>query len=97
MNEVAPDWVGLIQEQTTSGQTIDAFCAERGLKRHTFNKHKYARGVAKRGLAPVFHEVARPGLGRSLNIHLKNGRRIEVGKDFNASEVQRLVRVLESC
>ena len=33
-------WRGLIEEQASGSQTIAAFCRDRGLKEHSFYRHK---------------------------------------------------------
>ncbi len=95
MSEHEPAWQELIKEHETSGLTIEEFCLRRGVNKYTFKKRKYAKErAAPRGPAG-FIEVTRRAA--TLSVKLKNGRSIEVSPGFNESEVQKLVRVLESC
>jgi hypothetical protein len=89
------NWEQLISEQPMSGKTIEDYCASRGVNPYTFKKRKYAMGKKPKDGASEFIEIGRRV--SVLNIKLKNGRILEVGSGFNDSEVQRLIRVLETC
>ena len=89
------NWEQMISEQRLSGETIEEYCASRGVSQYTFKKRKYAVVRKPKERATEFIEIARRV--SALNIRLKNGRMLEVGSGFNDSEVQRLIRLLESC
>jgi len=89
------NWEQLISEQAMSGETIEAYCASRGVNHYTFKKRKYAIVRKPQERADEFIEIGHRV--SVLTIKLKNGRVLEVGSGFNDSEVQRLIRLLESC
>ena len=95
MNLNEPKWEQLIQEQRTSGKTIEEFCANRGVNKSTFKKRKYGIGKKPTDLVKEFIEV--PRRTATLSVKLKNGRILEISSGFNESEVHRLIRLLESC
>ena len=95
MNLNEPNWEKLISEQRASGKTIDEFCAGRGVNKYTFKKRKY--GVVSKAKARTDEFIEIPHRVSALNIKLKNGRILEISSGFNDSEVQRLIRLVESC
>ena len=116
-------WRKLVSEQGRSGQSVAAFCGERGLCapyfytwRKRLREADAGQGVLRAPLAK-FVEVklvpAGPGLagaGRDagaasvsraagdvrVEILLKNGRSLRVGRGFDAELVRALVAVVES-
>jgi hypothetical protein len=90
-----PNWSELIREQKVSGSTIEDFCASRGLNKSTFKKRKY--GVVKKAKVLANEFIELPRRASVLNIKLKNGRTLEISGGFSESDVQRLIRLLESC
>jgi len=116
-------WRKLVSEQGRSGQSVAAFCGERGLCapyfytwRKRLREADAGQGVLRAPLAK-FVEVklvpAGPGLagaGRDagaasvsraagdvrVEILLKNGRSLRVGRGFDAERVRALVAVVES-
>lgn len=89
-----PNWEELIKEQVASGERIQDFCSRRGVNKYTFKKRKY--GAASKAIeVGRFKEISRAEA--NYKIVLSNGLEVEVSGGFNASEVERLVRVLKSC
>jgi hypothetical protein len=88
------DWGRLVSEQSGSGETIKSFCARRGLNQYTFKKNKYALQQAA-AVAPGFIELREQQ--PVIRVKLRNGRELELSGGFNEVELQRLVRVLETC
>ncbi len=95
MNLNEPNWSELITEQSVSGMTIEDFCSSRGVNKYTFRKRKY--GVVRKPKLSGNEFIEVPRRATALNIKLKNGRTLEISSGFNDSDVQRLIRLLESC
>jgi transposase-like protein len=96
-----PKWRGLISEQGGSGQTIAAFCRERGLTTSQFYVwRKRLRGIA----AEQFLEVqvvkapARPIASNrgAIEIRLAAGRSILVEPGFDPDHLRAVVAALEA-
>jgi hypothetical protein len=51
-------WRGLIEEQAAGEQSIAAFCRDRGLKEHSFYRHK--RRLRESNTAAGFREIELP-------------------------------------
>jgi len=93
----------LVAEYESSGLSRDEFCRQRGVglstldRYRTRQKRQSATGgnaflpveVSGRAPAPV------PATVSALAVVLRGGRRIEVGRGFDTSALQQLVRVLE--
>ena len=97
-------WRGWLSEQKESGQSIVAFCRERGLREWQF--HEWKKRLRPQPESFVAVEVLRSepatvtaplrsAPGTPLEIRLRSGRSVLVGADFEASHLQRLLRVLE--
>ena len=107
-------WRKLVSEQGRSGQSVAAFCRERGLcAPHFFAWKKRLReaagpkfvevklvpagwgqgGAAREPRAP---SVLRPAGDSRVEVLLKNGRSLRVGRGFDAERVRALVAVVES-
>jgi hypothetical protein len=92
-------WQRLIGEQERSGQTVTAFCRERGLCRPYFFVWKKRLGKSAVG---KFLEVQvaepRPRVAddSSIEIRLQNGRSLVVGRGFDAEHVRALLMVVET-
>lgn len=97
-------WRKLVPEQEQSGQSVAAFCRERGLPTSHFF---YWKKRLQEAAAPPFVEVevakakleqapARATLGTSLEIRLGNGRSVVVAPHFDADHLRALLAVLES-
>ncbi len=94
-------WKGLISEQGGSGQTIVAFCRERGLTTSQFYTwRKRLRGTA----AEQFLEVqvvkapARPSPSNrgAIEIRLAEGRCVRVEPGFDPDHLRAVVAALEA-
>jgi hypothetical protein len=95
-------WRKLVPEQGQSGQTVAAFCRERGLPTSHFF---YWKKRLQEAAAPPFVEVAqakvepaptRATIGTTIEIRLDNGRSVVVGPDFDADHLRALLAVVES-
>jgi len=96
-------WRGLLFEQSQSGQSVAAFCNERGLRAWQFYEWKKrlresdtAKFIEVQVAAPA--EPVRPAGTRSnaIEIRLKEGRSLVVEPGFEASHLRALLAVLES-
>ena len=92
-------WRRLISEQARSGQTITAFCRERGLCRPYFFvwKKRLREDPAVKFLEVQLTEAA-PNAGRDsrVEVRLQNGRSLLVGRGFDAEHVRALLAVVET-
>ena len=93
----------LVAEYESSGLSRQEFCRERRVGLSTLDRYRTRR---KRqppagGNALMAVEVSGPaptpaaGTGSALAVVLRGGRRIEVGRGFDTSALEQLVRVLE--
>jgi hypothetical protein len=94
----------LVAEHEASGLTRDVFCQQRGLSVVTLDK--YRRRVqkwARSGAGPMLpvevvlstgSNCAARGYG-VLVVESRNGRRIEVGRGFDAETLERLLTILD--
>ncbi|MFP5205931.1 MAG: IS66 family insertion sequence element accessory protein TnpA [Acidobacteriota bacterium] len=94
----------LVGEFEASGLSRQAFCAGRGLSVAALDKYRRQVAAATRGTArserrlvavEVMPRGAANRIGSSLLVELANGRRIEVGSEFDVETLQRLLSVLE--
>jgi transposase len=94
-------WRGLIAEQHGSGQSVMAFCRERGLKTGQFFAWKQRlRRAAEEQFVEVQVErtpalAPQPRTG-TIEIHLAEGRRIRVEPGFDAEHLRAVVAALET-
>jgi transposase-like protein len=101
--ELWTKWRELVSEQSQSGQTVKAFCQDRGLRDSLFYDWKKR---IREGEAAKFVEVkvigpktkARPASGYSaaIEIRLSKGRSLFVEAGFDASHLRALLAVLET-
>ena len=99
--EVQSKWSGLISEQSGSGQTIVAFCRERGLTTSTFYTwRKRLRGsAAERFLeVQVAKPAARPMPAKrgGIEIRLAEGHSVLVEPGFDPDHLRAVVNALEA-
>ena len=98
-------WRALIAEQQESGQSVAAFCRERGLRDGPFYEWKkrlrppeaepfVAVEIATTETSAVPFSLT-PVPSAPLEIRLRPGRSLLVGSDFDAPHLLRLLRVLE--
>ena len=95
-------WRGLVSEQLSSGQTVAAFCRDRGIRDSQFYDWKKR---VREGEAAKFVEVKvkasseqrepAPERYPAIEIRLSNGRSLLVGPVFDASHLRALLTVLE--
>ena len=93
----------LVAEHEASGLSRRAFCRDQGLSVSTLDLYRKQRCVRGEGASPagwVAVEVSgakqlcgAPASG--LAVALGNGRRIEVGRGFDAATLERLLPLLE--
>lgn len=79
------DWPALVKAQVTSGETIAAFCAARGLTRSKFYTER-ARQCSQTGVVPIVVEV------RAVQITLQ--LRTPVVVAGSASDLAQILRCL---
>jgi hypothetical protein len=88
----------LVAEFESSGLSRIEFCRERGLALSTLGRYRRRERQAPAGsgalLAVEVSGQAPAPLG-ALAVVLRGGRRIEVGRGFDACALEQLVRVLE--
>jgi hypothetical protein len=85
-------WRDLVEEQAAGGQTIAAFCRERGLKEHSFYRHK--RRMRESGVGAGFREIA---LSTRASIRVVvNGQssHVEVERGFDAALLREVMQAL---
>src|SRR5437899_12905463 len=91
-------WRELISEQARSGQTVTAFCRERGLCRPYFFvwKKRLGEDTTTQFLEVQLRETT-PSAVRDtrVEIRLSNGRSLLVGRGFDAEHVRALLAVVE--
>ena len=96
-------WRGVVSEQSQSGQTVAAFCRDRGIRASQFYDWKKR---IREGEAAKFVEVKvkksseqrKPAPERSpaITIRLNRGRSLLVEPGFDASHLHALLVVLEA-
>jgi hypothetical protein len=99
-------WRKVVFEQARSGQSVAAYCRERGLcAPHFFAWKKRLREAEAAEFVEVKLAAAErePGAGREaaipgapIEIRLKNDRRLLVGPNFDADHLRSLLAVVES-
>jgi hypothetical protein len=100
--EVLEKWRGLVVEQGQSGQTVSAFCLERGIRDSQFYdwKKRVREGEAKFVEVKVkdTSERQKPGPehDRAIEIRLGKGRSLLVEPGFDTSHLRALLAVLET-
>jgi hypothetical protein len=101
--ELWTKWRGPISEQIQSGQTVKAFCLERGLRDSLFYDWKKR---LREGVAAKFVEVKvskprkqvrlAPGDVAAIVIRLSKGRSLLVEPGFDANRLRTLLAALET-
>ena len=91
-------WRRLVSEQALSGQTVIAFCRERGLCRPYFFawKKRLRESPAARFLEVQVTERAPISRDSRMEIRLRNGRSVVVEQGFDAEQVRALLAVVEA-
>ena len=101
--ELWTKWRGLVSEQSESGQTVKAFCHDRGLRDSLFYdwKKRIRAGEAAKFVEVKLKEPSeqrKPSPERypAIEIRLSKGRSLLVGPGFDASHLRALLAVLET-
>jgi hypothetical protein len=91
-------WRRLISEQMRSGKSVAAFCREQKLRASHFYwwKKRLRKGVAAKFLEVHVAETT-PGAADDprIEVRLKNGRSLVVGRGFDADHLRALLAVVE--
>ena len=91
-------WRGLVAEQKRSGQSVAAFCRERGISApQLFAWKKRLSQAAMQQFVPVQVVDADqpPAAGCAIEIRLSGGHRILVEPGFDAAHLRAVVAALE--
>jgi transposase-like protein len=98
--EVQSRWIRLIAEQGESGETVGAFCQERGLTTSQFYTwRKRLRGsIAERFLEVQVAQAAQPAPSKrgAIEIRLGEVRYVLVEPGFDADHLRAVVAALEA-
>jgi hypothetical protein len=92
-------WRRLVCEQARSGQTVTAFCRERALCRPYFFvwKKRLRKSATAQFLEVQVKEPAPSAPDEQrVEVRLKNGRSLMVGRGFDAEQVRALLAVVEA-
>src|SRR5208337_1694850 len=99
-------WRKVVSEQAGSGQSVAAFCRERGVCAPLFFAWKKRLREAEAGKfveVKLTTTVREPCTGReaaiagaAIEVRLKNERRLLVGPGFDANHLRALLAVVES-
>ena len=92
-------WRELISEQARSGQTVTAFCRERGLCRPYFFvwKKRLGEDTTTKFLEVQLRDAASSPLRDTrVEIRLRNGRSLVVGRGFDIEQVRALLALVET-
>lgn len=99
-DEAGAKWRELVLEQSRSGKSVSAFCAERGLRAWQFYEwKKRLRDAAKfvevavSPAAEVVQQASQPG--RAIEVRLRSGHSVVVECGFDANHLRALLAVLE--
>jgi transposase-like protein len=101
--ELWTKWRGLVSEQSQSGQTVKAFCHDRGLRDSLFYdwKKRLREGesvqfVEVKVKEPVEQRKPAPKHYSAIEIRLNKGRTLLVEPGFDANHLRALLSVLET-
>jgi len=96
-------WRALVSEQSQSGQTVAAFCRDRGIRNSQFYdwKKRLREGEAAKFVEvklkePSEHRTPVPDRYPAIEIRLGHGRSLLVEPGFDASHLRALLAVLET-
>ena len=96
-------WRGMVSEQSESGQTVSAFCHDRGLRDSLFYdwKKRLREGEAVQFVEvkvkePVEQLKLAPQHCSAIEIRLSKGRSLSVEPGFDANHLRALLAVLEA-
>jgi len=95
-------WRGLVSEQKRSGQSVAAFCRERGVCAPQFFawKRRLSQAEAEQFVAVEVVEAGgappAPAPGRAIEIRLSGGRSVVVEPGFDGGHLRAVLAVLEA-
>lgn len=94
-------WRRLVSEQIASGQTVAAFCRDRGFRDWEFYdwKKRVRDEEAAKFIAVEVAAVAKQGpaaTGRAIEVRLPRGRSVVIEPGFDAGHLRALLSVLEA-
>jgi transposase-like protein len=102
-SELWTKWRALVSEQSQSGQTVAAFCRDRGIRDSQFYDWKkrvregeVAKFVEVKVKVPSEQRTPAPERYPAIEIRLSKGRSILVEPGFDASHLRALLTVLET-
>jgi hypothetical protein len=97
-------WRKLVSEQGQSGQSVAAFCRERGLpasylffwKKRLLKAARPPFVEVRLAKADVERVQAGTPLGTTIEVRLRNGRSLMVAPEFDASHLRAVMAVVEA-
>jgi len=91
-------WRGLISDQLSSGQTVAAFCRDRGIRDSQFYdwKKRIRKADAAKFVAVEVTAAREAVPSKPIEIRLSKGRSLFVEAGFNAGHLHALLAVLET-
>ena len=102
-SELWTKWRALVSEQSQSGQTVAAFCRDRGIRDSQFYDWKKriregeaAKFVEVKVKEPSEQRKPAPERYPSIEIRLGKGRSLFVESGFDANHLRALLAVLEA-
>ena len=89
-------WREIVERQRASGLTVAAFCRDNRVA--TSSLFAWKRKLGDRPAAFVEAAVvgAPPGTGAMIEVRLRGGRRVRVGRGFDRDLLAEVVRTLEA-
>ena len=102
-SELRAKWRKLVSEQSQSGQTVKAFCQDRGLRNSLFydwkrrlRESEVEKFVEVKVMRSEERALPAPGHSRAIEIRLSKGRSLLVEPGFEAGHLRALLAVLET-
>lgn len=90
-------WRGLVAEQRRSGQSVAAFCRERGVSAPSFFawKKRLNQSAAEQFVAVQIAGTGEPASHRAIEVRLGGGRSVMVEPGFDAAHLRAVLAALE--
>ena len=91
-------WRGLVAQHKKSGQTVAAFCRERGLcAPHFFAwKKRLSQAAPRQFVAVQVVGASAPVRSRALEVRLPDGRSVMVEPGFDSAHLRGVLEALEA-
>ncbi len=95
-------WRDLIERQQASGFSVAAFCRDNGVAASSFFAWKRKLAAAPAASSPAFVEATVAGTppvarsARRIEVCLRHGRRVRVGRGFDRGLLAEVVAALEA-